>query len=58
MSCPYCGKDDFCGTKVTEREEVFDHYDENGEPVYRTVWTSYYEHKCKNCCRSWSTGCW
>ena len=58
MSCPYCGKDDFYTREVTNREEEFDHYDENGEPVYRTVWTSYYVHTCREDGTTWTTGGW
>ena len=58
MRCPYCRKDDIYTRKVTNREEEFDHYDENGEPVYRTVWTSYYVHTCREDGTTWTTGGW
>ena len=55
MSCPYCGKDDFYTREVTNREEEFDCYDENDDAVYKTVWTSYYEHSCNRCWKTWTT---
>ena len=54
MRCPNCGKDDYYTTEVTDREE-FVHYDWNGYAVYKTVWTSYYEHSCNRCCKTWTT---
>ena len=53
MTCPNCGKDDIYTRDVTHREEEFDHYDDNGNPVYRTVWVTYYEHTCQDCGASW-----
>ena len=58
MSCPNCGKTHYSTRVAPYQEEKFDYYDDNGDPVYTPVLNSYGEHRCHNCGKVWTSGCW
>lgn len=56
MVCPNYGKDNISTRRVTYEEEEFSFYGEYLYTAYMTGWTPYYEHRCRDCECTWTTG--
>ena len=53
-----CGRIHFSTRVATYQVEKVDYYNENGDVVYATVLNSYSEHRCYDCGKAWTSGCW